>query len=90
LQQQTQQQKQELGLAHHRLPAAAVSLHQIPSPEQATKTLNRKTTKAGKKTTTAASKQASRRVSVKRGEERRSWELGMPHHSSRRRRNYIF
>jgi hypothetical protein len=27
---------------------------------------------------------------VKRGEERRSWELGMPHHSSRRRRNYIF
>jgi hypothetical protein len=58
LQQQTQQQKQELGLAHHRLPAAAVSLHQIPSPEQVTKILNRKTTKAEKKTTTAASKQA--------------------------------
>jgi hypothetical protein len=68
LQQQTQQQKQELGLAHHRLPAAAaVSLHQIQSPEQATKTLNIKKTKAEKKTTTAASKQKGKREK-RRGE----------------------
>jgi hypothetical protein len=59
LQQQTQQQKQELGLAHHRIPAAAVSLHQIPSPEQATKTLNIKTTKPEKKDN-HSSKQAER------------------------------
>ncbi len=74
-------------------PPSSSSSSSLPSSNTISRTGNKNPKQKNNKSREEdnhSSKQASGRVSVKRGEERRSWELGMPHHSSRRRRNYIF